>query len=88
MKITQIGSSKACKKKTIHLLDTITDLLKAFGSKADSINSKFFELKELLISILKIAQNAKLVDFYTIVQIQQIMTLLKIAPFVDQDIIL
>ena len=45
------------KEKTIHLLDAITDLLKAFGSKADSINSKLIELKELLISILKIASD-------------------------------
>ncbi|MDB3952160.1 recombination protein RecF, partial [Gammaproteobacteria bacterium] len=33
------------------------DLLKAFGSKAESINSKLIELKELLISILKIASD-------------------------------
>ena len=45
------------KEKAIHLLDSISDLLKAFGSKAESINSKLFELKELLISILKIASD-------------------------------
>ena len=45
------------KEKAIHLLDSITDLLKAFGTKADSINSKVIELKELLINILKIASD-------------------------------
>lgn len=45
------------KEKAIHLLDSVTDLLKAFGTKADSINSKVIELKELLINILKIASD-------------------------------
>ena len=45
------------KEKAIHLLDSITDLLKALGTKADSINSKVIELKELLINILKIASD-------------------------------
>ncbi|MDB2534670.1 AAA family ATPase [Gammaproteobacteria bacterium] len=45
------------KEKAIHLLDSVTDLLKGFGTKADSINSKVIELKELLINILKIASD-------------------------------
>src|SRR5210317_217899 len=45
------------KEKAIHLLDSITELLKAFGSKADSLNSKVHELKALLINILKIASD-------------------------------
>ena len=45
------------KEKAIHLLDSVTDLLMAFGTKADSINSKVIELKELLINILKIASD-------------------------------
>ena len=45
------------KEKAIHLLDSVTELLKAFGTKADSINSKVIELKELLINILKIASD-------------------------------
>ena len=45
------------KEKAIHLLDSITELLKAFGSKADSLNSKVNELKVLLINILKIASD-------------------------------
>ena len=45
------------KEKAIHLLDSITDLLKSFGSNADKVNSKLSELKELLISILKIASD-------------------------------
>ena len=45
------------KEKAIHLLDSIKDLLKSFGSNADKVNSKLSELKELLISILKIASD-------------------------------
>ena len=45
------------KEKAIHLLDSVTELLKAFGTKADSINLKVIELKELLINILKIASD-------------------------------
>ena len=45
------------KEKAIHLLDSITDLLKSFGSSADKVNSKLSELKELLMSILKIASD-------------------------------
>ena len=45
------------KEKAIHLLDTITELLKSFGSNAENINQKIKELKDLLISILKIASD-------------------------------
>ena len=45
------------KEKAIHLLDSITDSLKSFGSSADKVNSKLSELKELLMSILKIASD-------------------------------
>ena len=45
------------KEKAIHLLDSITDLLKSFGSSADKVNSKLSELKELLMNILKIASD-------------------------------
>ena len=45
------------KEKAIHLLDSITDLLKSFGSSADKVNSKLSELKEHLMSILKIASD-------------------------------
>ncbi|MBU28052.1 MAG: recombination protein RecF [Flavobacteriales bacterium] len=45
------------KEKAIHLLDSITNLLKSFGSSADKVNSKLSELKELLMSILKIASD-------------------------------
>ena len=45
------------KEKAIHLLDSITELLKTFGSKADSLNSMVHELKALLINILKIASD-------------------------------
>jgi chromosome segregation protein len=45
------------KEKAIHLLDSITDLLKSFGSSADKVNSKLSELKELLMRILKIASD-------------------------------
>ena len=45
------------KEKAMHLLDTISELLKSFGSNADKVNSKLSELKELLMSILKIASD-------------------------------
>ena len=45
------------KEKAIHLLDTITELLKSFGSNAENINQKIKELKDLLINILKIASD-------------------------------
>ena len=45
------------KEKAIHLLDTITELLKSFGSNAENINQKIKELKDLLMSILKIASD-------------------------------
>ena len=45
------------KEKAMHLLDTISELLKSFGSNADTVNSKLSELKELLMSILKIASD-------------------------------
>ncbi len=45
------------KEKAIHLLDSITELLKSFGSNADLINRKILELKELLMNILKIASD-------------------------------
>ena len=38
-------------------MDTITELLKSFGSNAENINQKIKELKDLLISILKIASD-------------------------------
>lgn len=45
------------KEKAMHLLDAISELLKSFGSNADKINAKLSELKELLVSILKIASD-------------------------------
>ena len=45
------------KEKAMHLLDTISELLKSFGSNADKLNSKLSELKELLMSILKTASD-------------------------------
>jgi chromosome segregation protein len=45
------------KEKAMHLLDTISELLKSFGSNVDKVNSKLSELKELLMSILKIASD-------------------------------
>ena len=45
------------KEKAIHLLDSIKDLLTAFGSNADSITKKVGELKELLMDILKVASD-------------------------------
>ena len=39
------------KEKAIHLLDSITELLKSFGSNADLINRKILELKELLMNL-------------------------------------
>ena len=45
------------KENAIHLLDSITELLKSFGSSADKVNSKLSELKELLMNILKIASD-------------------------------
>ena len=45
------------KEKAMHLLDTISELLKSFGSNADKANSKLSELKELLMSILKTASD-------------------------------
>ena len=43
------------KEKTIHLIDSISELLTNLGSSATVINEKVKELKELLMSILKIA---------------------------------
>ncbi len=45
------------KEKTIHLIDSITELLTNLGSSATVINEKVKELKELLMSILKIASD-------------------------------
>ena len=45
------------KEKTIHLIDSISDLLTNLGSSATVINEKVKELKELLMSILKIASD-------------------------------
>ena len=45
------------KEKTIHLIDSISELLTNLGSSATVINEKVKELKELLMSILKIASD-------------------------------
>ena len=45
------------KEKAIHLIDSISDLLTNLGSSANVINDKVKELKELLMSILKIASD-------------------------------
>ena len=45
------------KEKAIHLIDSISDLLTNIGSGANVINDKVKELKELLMSILKIASD-------------------------------
>ena len=45
------------KEKAIHLIDSISDLLTNLGSGANVINDKVKELKELLMSILKIASD-------------------------------
>ena len=45
------------KEKTIHLIDSISELLNNLGSSATVINEKVKELKELLMSILKIASD-------------------------------
>ena len=41
------------KEKTIHLIDSISELLTNLGSNGNLINKKVKELKELLMSILK-----------------------------------
>ena len=45
------------KEKTIHLIDSISELLTNLGSNGNLINKKVKELKELLMSILKIASD-------------------------------
>ena len=45
------------KEKTIHLIDSISELLTNLGSNGILINKKVKELKELLMSILKIASD-------------------------------
>ena len=45
------------KEKAIHLIDSISNLLTNLGSSANVINDKVKELKELLMSILKIASD-------------------------------
>ena len=45
------------KEKTIHLIDSISDLLTNLGSSATVISEKVKELKELLMSIIKIASD-------------------------------
>ena len=45
------------KEKTIHLIDSISELLTNLGSSATVISEKVKELKELLMSILKIASD-------------------------------
>ena len=45
------------KEKTIHLIDSISELLTNLGSSTTVINEKVKELKELLMSILKIASD-------------------------------
>ena len=45
------------KEKTIHLIDSISELLTNLGSSATVINEKVKELKELLMSILQIASD-------------------------------
>ena len=45
------------KEKTIHLIDSISELLNNLGSSATVISEKVKELKELLMSILKIASD-------------------------------
>jgi len=58
------------KEKAMHLLDAISEALKDFGSSADFIRSKASELKELLISILKItsAQSKNITNEYLVRQ--------------------
>ena len=45
------------KEKTIHLIDSISELLTNLGSNGNLINKKVKELKELLMNILKIASD-------------------------------
>jgi chromosome segregation protein len=58
------------KEKAMNLLDAISEALKDFGSSADFIRSKATELKELLISILKItsAQSKNITNEYLVRQ--------------------
>jgi len=58
------------KEKAMNLLDAISEALKDFGSSADLIRTKASELKELLISILKItsAQSKNITNEYLVRQ--------------------
>mgnify|MGYP002700152541 FL=1 len=58
------------KEKAMKLLDDISESLKGFGSSADNIRAKAAELRELLVSILKItsAQSKNITNEYLLRQ--------------------